>query len=240
METRLTGGRLMRRELAYITLIAAIWSRPGLGEEAPDRTAALYDCGTQALYTLLQLEGRPTDLRRLESHLPVPTPRGYSMGQLRDAAGFCGLELIGVRLRGGARAPDRPALAFLKRGPHGHFVVIRPVGHTGKLVQVIDPSGPIDVTDAANLYASREWTGLALIPARPNWSVRATLLTILILGPALPLLAIRLYRRHLGRLHNAGPSEVERREDGAMVGYVTAPLDFPTNGERSDKSVSSS
>jgi hypothetical protein len=61
---------------------------------------------------------------------------------------------------------------FLARGRHGHYVVLRPVGHTGKLVQVLDPNEEPVVLDAARLYASPEWTGLALVPARPNWTAR--------------------------------------------------------------------
>lgn len=133
---------------------------------------AYYDCGAKSLSILLRLEGRPTDLSRLEDGLPAPTPRGYSMRELREAARACGLRLLGVRLPRGDRAPDRPAIVFLKRGPHGHYVVIRPVGHTGKLVQVLDPNREPEVMDASRLYASPEWTGLALVPRRPNWPLR--------------------------------------------------------------------
>ena len=73
----------------------------------------------------------------------------------------------------GDRAPDRPAIAFLERDGHGHYAVVRPVGHSGKLVQIIDAAeGDPIVMDATDLYALRQWTGLALVPRRPNWPFR--------------------------------------------------------------------
>lgn len=134
--------------------------------------APVFDCGTLALHQLLQLEGCPTDLLVLSSRLPDPPPRGHSMKALRDAARTCGLSLRGVLVSKSARALDRPAIVFLRRRDHGHFIVVRPIGHTGKLVQVIDPNETPDVVDAADLYASPDWTGLALIPDRPNWPAR--------------------------------------------------------------------
>jgi hypothetical protein len=155
---------------------ALILASPVIGILAPPRGrgadgidhAATYDCGTLALYTLLSLEGRPADLRALERALPPPNRQGFSLADLRRAAGVSGLSVRGVKLRSD-QPLERPALAFVKRGQHGHYLVIRPVGHTGKLVQTIDPSGEVDVIEAADLCSRPEWTGLALVPDRPNW-----------------------------------------------------------------------
>jgi ABC-type bacteriocin/lantibiotic exporter with double-glycine peptidase domain len=131
-----------------------------------------YDCGTLALYTLLQLEGKQTTLRSVERSLPATPAHGYSMKQLRDAAGHFGLGLVGVRMGGKAKVPSRPFIAFLKRGEHGHFLVVRPLGHTGKMVQVLDAASEPQVLDAADFFGSSEWSGIALISTDAHWSVR--------------------------------------------------------------------
>jgi hypothetical protein len=161
------------RDVGVIALsIAALSSMASRGDEARTHALPTYDCGFQAIWILLSLEARPTAIPQLEARLPAPSPRGYSMKELRDAAGASGLGLTGIFLRKGSRVPDRPALVFLKRGQHGHFIVIRPVGHTGKLIQVIDSVEAPQVKELADLYASPEWTGLALVPSRPNWAAR--------------------------------------------------------------------
>jgi hypothetical protein len=132
-------------------------------------SALSYDCGTIALHTMLMIEGSATRVVSLEKCLSRADPRGYSMAQLRDAAGSCGLILTGVQLPRSDRAPATPALVLTNREGHGHFLVIRPVGHSGKLIQVFDSVGPPFVIDAAELCASREWTGMALVPSRINW-----------------------------------------------------------------------
>ncbi|MDE2509310.1 MAG: hypothetical protein KGM43_19080 [Planctomycetota bacterium] len=135
-------------------------------------TDDLYDCGTIALYNLHHLERGTADLDAIERALPQLRPGGYSMKELRDASRTLGLALTGVLLNKEERALDRPMLVFLKRSKHGHFLVIRPVGHTGKLIQVIDSIQQLDVIDKSTLLASSEWTGLALVPSRPNWMLR--------------------------------------------------------------------
>lgn len=152
-----------------------------------------YNCGFMALSTLSRLEGSPIEPDQLRSHLPAPKPAGYSMKELRDAARACGLGLSGVRLSTGDRSPNRPVLFFLKRRSHGHFVVVRPVGSSGKMVQVIDSAADPEVMDAAVLYASPEWTGLALVPVRPNWPLRIAS------GLGLGTVAIVLVRRLMTR-----------------------------------------
>ena len=132
----------------------------------------LYDCGTIALYNLHHLERGSADLDSIERALPKPRPSDYSMKELRDASRTLGLSLTGVLLNKEERALDRPMLVFLKRSKHGHFLVIRPVGHTSKLIQVIDSIQSPDVIDRSTLLASSEWTGLALVPSRPNSMLR--------------------------------------------------------------------
>ncbi len=88
------------------------------------------------------------------------------MKELRDAARACGLNLDGIELRPSEKSPRDASIAWLRQGPHGHFVVVRPVGHTGKLVQVIDLSERIEIVDASQLYSSSAWTGLVLMKRR--------------------------------------------------------------------------
>jgi len=178
-------------------LLAAILSTPVCSADraTEPRNSATYDCGTTALYTLLALEGRPTRLDQVKSRLPALDPRGYSLAQLRIAARACGLVVSGVRLPRNDRAPDRPALVFLEREGHGHFLVIRPVGHSGRLIQVMDSVGAPSVVDAAELHHSPEWTGLALIPARSDWSLRVSALVLAAAILSLFSLLIMSHRR---------------------------------------------
>ena len=129
---------------------------------------SLFDCGTLSLYTLMRIEGKATDLHQISSRLPTPPANGFSMRELRDAARGLGFDLRGVRLHDDGRFGDEPALVFLNRSPHGHFVVVRPVGHTGKIVQVFDSVRSPVTAEIDDLRRSPEWTGLALVPARPN------------------------------------------------------------------------
>ena len=147
-------------------------SRSAGPDGSRDSSADFYDCGTIALYTFLRLNGMPTKLSTLETRLSSPHPEGYSMLELRNAARSCGLNCDGVRMPKNDRQPASAILAFLRLGGHGHFVVVRPIGHTGKLVQVLNLNRSPEVLDAIDLYSSPEWTGLALIPSRPNWLSR--------------------------------------------------------------------
>lgn len=134
---------------------------------------AVVDCGTISLGVLLSLEGHPIEPDLLLARLRPSSPAGPSLQELRDAAAAHGLALRGVRLNREERAIDRPMIVFLQRDGHGHFQVVRPVGHTGKLAQVIDPNQPPMVVDKAALFAMPDWTGMALIPERrPGWLVR--------------------------------------------------------------------
>lgn len=168
----------------------------GLAASAAEPTA---DCGTKALYFLLRLEGRPAEPERILATLdevagaatgksPIS---GRSMKELRDAAGRLGVPLDGVRWPRGAVRPDRPVIAFLDRRPHGHFIAVRPVGHTSKLVQVLDGEAEPEVVDAARLTAAREWTGLILEPRRANRASRLLVVGIILLV----LLAPTVWRR---------------------------------------------
>jgi hypothetical protein len=114
------------------------------------------------------------------ARLPEGTRAGPSLAQLRDAAAACGLGLRRVRLRRSDWPLDRPALIHLDRHASRHYVVIRPIGHSGRLVQVIDRPNRIETLDFDGLVCSPGWTGLALIPSRPNWAAGAGIVLVIV------------------------------------------------------------
>jgi ABC-type bacteriocin/lantibiotic exporter with double-glycine peptidase domain len=155
---------------ALFILVALTWPGEPLAGEG-GRKAEPSDCGSLALYHLLRLEGRPIDLDRLTAALPAPGAEGLSFLDLRDAAGRLGLPLDAVLLTKQRSAIRAPVLVFIKGNQEGHFLVVRPVGHTGNLVQIIDGERTPIVVDAARLFASNGWTGLALILRRHNYFI---------------------------------------------------------------------
>jgi len=152
-----------------------------------------WDCGAYALYDMLQLEGRPTQLEEIRSILGAPGADGRSFLELREASRRCGLMLDAVVLPRKRSVIAGPILLFVKTQPEGHFVVVRPVGHTGRLVQWLDGDRPPIVLDADLLFASPWWTGLALVPHRinPIALVAGSLCAVLAVG----FVALRWKRR---------------------------------------------
>ena len=63
-------------------------------------------------------------------------------------------------------------LVFLNQGEHGHFLVLRPVGHSDQLVQVVDSVNPPMVMNKSTLLATKSWTGLALISDKSTHSMK--------------------------------------------------------------------
>ncbi len=133
------------------------------------------DCGTIALFNLLRFIGQDATLDEVKSTLEAHPPGGFSLEELREGARRLGAELVGVRMDQVDGAPDRPILAYVDRDGHGHFLVVRPVGHTGKLLQVLDGVQPPEVMDASTLQAMPSWTGLSLAPVRSDWLSSANL-----------------------------------------------------------------
>ena len=132
-------------------------------------------CGIEALYVLCRLENFPADLATVQKLFESPHPAGHSIPGIAAAARCLGLNVHGMRLKTGPRKLDRPALVFIERGTHGHFVVVRPVGHTGTLVQVIDAHNSVEVLDYTTLTRQPGWTGYGLVPSRNNTFMRLTL-----------------------------------------------------------------
>ena len=49
------------------------------------------------------------------------------------------------------------------------LVLLRPVGMTGKMVQVLDPPSAPAVVDYEQLLSSQSWTGQILLQQTPRW-----------------------------------------------------------------------
>ena len=122
------------------------------------------DCGVVGLYTTLRLAGRTVTLNEVTAVLGMTPPGGFSMIELRTAAERLGLSLAGINLdqSRGTRL-TRPALVYLDRGGDGHYVVLRPVGHSARMVQVFDGVEGIALVDLSALQAAPDWTGIALV-----------------------------------------------------------------------------
>lgn len=156
----------------WLTLATALLLAlaPGPSAAQVDETTQL-DCGVNALFVLCQLEGRPASLGRVESALPPLQPAGHSMAELISAACKLGLNLEGVQRAKTDRRLDRSAILFSKTPKGGHFAVLRPVGTTGTMVQVIDPPHAPWITDYDRLAMGAPWTGKILIRRDP-WVIR--------------------------------------------------------------------
>lgn len=175
--------------VGVVLVLFGAWTSAAAG---PDQSEEYqYNCGILSLYTLLQLENARIDLADLESRLPPPSPDGCSLKELRDAARAVGVELRGVRLSDAPGSLDRPALVFIDAGGHGHYIVIRPCGRTGKLLQILDANHSPRVIDESFFKSSESWTGIALIPTRTNTRL-LSLVVIVLVASLLVIVKIRL------------------------------------------------
>jgi hypothetical protein len=106
---------------------------------------------------------------------------------------YCAVTLCGCGSRTadriGEEEHNRPALLFVRRDADGHYIVVRGVGHAGRLVQTLDDDNEPVTQDAELLLESRAWTGLAFVPHRTDYWL-AVLVSVTV-GSAL-LLATRV------------------------------------------------
>jgi Peptidase C39 family len=194
--------------LAFDAAASAGNDKPPVLPKVPEKSGdSGFSCGTLALAAMLRLEGRPADIDRVRSLLPDRP--AHSLSELRDAGLALGLKLRGVHLSRRDWPLDRPALVHLDRNDSGHFVVIRPVGNTGLLVQMIDSVHGVEVMDVKDLFASGQWTGAALVPSRSVDWVPARLGLVVGLSLLVITIAILVRRvlqaRYQGRISMASP-----------------------------------
>ena len=168
--------------LGALILLSLVLLKPTIAHDSEQEMAITFpDCGTQSLYLLLRLEKIGVKLADLESTLAPMSETGHSMSELRDAGVKLGLRVRGIRLSEVSPNFDRPLLARLNRDPHGHFVVVRGVGHSGRLVQVLDPNLEPRIMEVSDLLKSPEWTGYVLVPIRTS-SIHIAIQAISLLG----------------------------------------------------------
>jgi len=196
----------MRFLLCVVSLMLAMECAAAFQEEKPRHHVAItddhptYDCGSLSLYNFLRLESIPADLSAIERHLPEATEQGRSFYDLTQVARKFGLELQGVRLIDPNEVPRQTALAHLQQEDHGHFVVLRPVGHSGRLFQVIDGLAPPSVIDIDEIRQSESWTGLLLVQKNGGvWALAKRLGFAAVLGILVFQIVKVVPRRILGR-----------------------------------------
>lgn len=170
----------------FFVIVVVLSPNPLKVAEADPEQVAFPDCGTNALFVLHRLENRSITLDKVTAVLPTRHPKGYSMRELSTASRSLGIDLEGVHFGNGDKALTRPAIAFVEDKRGGHYAVLRPLGTTGTMVQLIDPPHAPWITDYATLFSSRNWTGRILIP-RGTWWTRYTYFGILAVGGALLL-----------------------------------------------------
>lgn len=101
------------------------------------------DCGLNALFILLELNGHHVVLSKLREELPPQTSKGYSFQDLKNAAARLGYDLQGISLHTSSNLPRVPAIVFLSDQKNGHFIVTKPIENSKTLIQVFDaPSQP--------------------------------------------------------------------------------------------------
>lgn len=137
---------------------------------ATEETSA--SCGLGALYCLLRAEGKSCTLLDVAAVLPHQTAEGYSLLEIQEGARLLGLSLKGIQTSSANAAPRKRAMVYLSNREFGHFIVIEPVGKSGKLVQVIDPVGLTYVVAYAELKHRKDWTGKMLLVA--PWDLAST------------------------------------------------------------------
>jgi Peptidase C39 family len=157
------------------------------------------DCGLLALYTLMRIHGRGVGLAEIQKHLGPPGQGGVSMRALLDASEVLGLPLSAVRYEPGTPVRE-PALIFLSRAGRGHFMVVRPVGNSGELLQVSDGLAAPYVMEARKLYQLPYWHGLALVKRRSRlFTLRNCVFAALSLGIVASYLTIRSWLNRQAR-----------------------------------------
>ena len=186
--------------LASLLVVQAAQSIPMAGAPRSDDGAEKPQtgdshCGILALFYLARLLDRPLSLDAIESSPSFSGSRsGCSMADLKQAATGFGITLEGIQLDKRERLWDRPMILFQRSPNHGHFLVTRPVGHSGNLVQVFDGVQPTAIVDLERLSNQRSWTGLALVPVSSiHWFDRTE--AVLVVVAMIALLSVPRFRR---------------------------------------------
>jgi ABC-type bacteriocin/lantibiotic exporter with double-glycine peptidase domain len=185
----------------HLNIVSALFALQTVADQPPPPAHLTKgrDCGAIALFVLLHLEGRTLAFKSYERGLPPPPADGYSMKEIADIAARFGLRLVGGRLLADVSGLSGPCIVFLSQRPHGHYIVVQPVGHTGKLLQVFDGFQAPVVIDADRLYRSQQWTGLVLLPNKESNYSQLVAFMIGISGTSLVVTLLLLFVRRTQR-----------------------------------------
>jgi Peptidase C39 family len=141
-----------RRLLCALVLASTVGLSGTSRADNPDFVAP--DCGLNSLFMLLDLSQKHVDLASLRRALPGQTEEGYSLSELKHAAEALGHRCRAIILERPDTPPNRPAIAYLANGTHGHFIVVRFLGGMGAArAQILDPPSPPFLVDYSNLVA---------------------------------------------------------------------------------------
>jgi hypothetical protein len=122
------------------------------------------DCGVRALYSLFQLEQHPISLERLLASLPKRDPKGYSISELSKCANSNGMNVKAIQLDKNHSRLNRPIIVLYLIRDQGHYLLINPIGISGKLVQTIEYPYPPKIISYQNLFNNLAFTGRAIVP----------------------------------------------------------------------------
>lgn len=149
-------------------------------------SASGLECGLETLLLYSHAIGNPKTIDDFRIALDaLPTESGYTMLQLQEAAAKVGIRLRGVRLAAGLSKLRTPAIVLCRLGEHFHYRLLRPTGHSGRLVMALDPSfeEPFAM-DLEIAQRSKEWTGFALIPSNHSHEFRTVVVWLLVIATA--------------------------------------------------------
>lgn len=152
-----------RFTICTIFLFANMASAVFVTSKTDEATFQPPDCGLNALFILLELNGHQVELSKLRDKLPPQTSKGYSFLDLKNAAAGVGYDLQGVMLNDSSNLPRVPAIVFLSDRENGHFIVTKPIANSSKLVQIFDAPAQPRIVNTDFLVKDSHWTGRALI-----------------------------------------------------------------------------
>lgn len=188
------------------TAVVLVFTGSGRGAQSEPAVPPPPSCGSNALYLLLEIVDHPASIDAIEDALPTLPPHGYTMNDIAHASRALGYPLRGLVIRDSNMPLASPAIAFLQQGDEGHFVVLRPCGNTGTMVQVIDPPKVPKLMDYSRLFASKYWTGKVLV--RDHSSRTRKWIGIALLLVALIYLGACIYGRFYRRQRERRESHV--------------------------------
>lgn len=149
------------------------------------------DCGIRALFLLLRAMDIDTSFEDIRTALPPPSFEGYSIAELREASRKLGLSLRVERLDPKSYGIGQPMIAYLEQPSGGHFVFIRPLGKSDRIIQVLEYPFAPKIMDLDYFISHTGWSGIATIPrSGRTMPLLAIIALVLVMGMAVGLLLL--------------------------------------------------